>query len=243
MHRFFIPTEWIKQNKVSLQDEPAHQISHVLRLQPKDAIVVLDNSGWEYVVEIEKINRELVQGRVVKRDFCANEPAVKITLYQALLKIDKFEFVLQKGAEIGVSAFVPFLSERCVMRKPAESKIERWKKIIQESAEQSGRALLPVLHPVVSLEEACRQAGTLAILLWEEEKDHRLSQVLKSTSFRKADAIALFVGPEGGFPLSEVKYAQSHGIIPASLGRRILRAETASLAAISAILYEKGELG
>lgn len=243
MHRFFIPKEWIKQNKVSLQGEPAHQISHVLRLQPRDSVAVLDNSGWEYVVEIEKLNRELVQGSVVKKDFCPNEPAVKITLYQALLKIDKFEFVLQKGVEIGVSAFVPFLSERCVMRKPAESKIERWKKIIQESAEQSGRALLPVLHPVVSFEEACRQASTPAILLWEEEKQQGLSQFLKSASFRKAQAIALFVGPEGGFPISEVKYAQAHGITPASLGNRVLRAETASLAAISAILYEKGELG
>lgn len=243
MHRFFIPKEWIQQSKVSLQDEPAHQISHVLRLQPKDAVVVLDNIGWEYAVEIEKISRELVQGRIVKKDFCPNEPAVKITLYQALLKIDKFELVLQKGVEIGVSAFVPFLSERCVTRKPAESKIERWKRIIQESAEQSGRALLPALHPVVSFEEACRQAGTLTILLWEEEKGQRLSQILKNDAFQEAHALALFVGPEGGFPLSEVKCAQSHGIIPASLGRRILRAETASLAAISAILYEKGELG
>jgi len=243
MHRFFIPKECIKQNKISLQGEPAHQISHVLRLQPKDFIVVLDNSGWEYEVKIEKASRELVQGRVVKKDFCANEPAVKITLYQALLKIDKFEFVLQKGVEIGVSAFVPFVSERCVTRKPAESKIERWKRIIQESAEQSQRALLPALSPVVSFEEACQQVGNLAILLWEEEKSSRLSRILKSDSFQEAQTFALFVGPEGGFPLSEVKYAQSHGIIPAGLGRRILRAETASLAAISAILYEKGELG
>jgi len=243
MHRFFIPKEWIEQNKVSLQGEPAHQIFHVLRLQPKDFIVVLDNSGWEYEVEIEKASRELVQGRVVKKDFCANEPTTKVTLYQALLKIDKFEFVLQKGVEIGVSAFVPFISERCIMRKPAESKTERWKRIIQESAEQSKRALLPALRPVVSFEEACRQAGTPAILLWEEEKRQRLSKILKSASFQKAHAFALFVGPEGGFPLSEVKYAQSHRIIPAGLGHRILRAETASLAAISAILYAKGELG
>ena len=243
MHRFFIPKEWIEQNDILLKGEQAHQIFHVLRLGSKDHVIALDGSGWEYEVEIEKASGELVQGKVIGKDYGANEPNIEITLYQALLKADKFEFVLQKIVELGVSAFVPFISERCVIRKPGKNKIERWKRIIQEAAEQSGRALLPTLHPVVSFKEACKQVGNISILLWEGENRTGLSKVLKNDPFQKARAFNIFVGPEGGFPSSEVKYAESCGIIPVGLGRRILRAETAGLAAISAILYEKGELG
>lgn len=243
MHRFFIPKEWIGQDKVLVKGEQAHQIFNVLRLQSKDYIIVLDNSGWEYRVEIEKASAELIQGRVISKDFCPNEPHIKVSLYQALLKADKLEFVLQKGAELGVSAFVLFLSERCVVRKPGESKITRWKKIIKEAAEQSRRALLPALHPVVFFKEACELAGNLSILLWEEEKSISLRRILKNEPFQNAQAFNIFVGPEGGFPPWEVRYAKSQGIIPVNLGRRILRAETAGLAAISALLYEKEELG
>lgn len=185
---------------------------------------------------------ELVQGKVVRKGLGTGELVTKITLYQALLKADKFEFILQKGVELGVSAFVPFLSERCVVEKPGGNKMKRWQKIIQEAAEQSHRALLPVLHPVVSFAEACELAGGLAILLWEGEKSQSLRRALLSHPFQKVSALGLLVGPEGGFLPSEVKYAESRGIIPVSLGRRILRAETAGLVAISAVLYQKGEL-
>ena len=243
MHRFFVPGDWIAPNKVLLKGEPAHQISHVLRLKSGDHIVLLDNSGWEYEVEIAKVSGELVEGRLVGKALCPGEPEIKITLYQALLKADKFELVLQKGLELGVSTFVPFLSERCVARKPAGSKTARWQKIVQEAAEQSRRALLPVLQPVVSFEEACRLAVKPAILCWEEEKSVSLSAILKSEPFQYLTALSLFIGPEGGFPAVEVDYARARGIIPVSLGHRILRAETAGLAAISAILYQQGEFG
>lgn len=183
MHRFSIPSEWIRQDRVSLTDEPAHQIIHVLRLKPKDHIILLDNSGWEYEVEIDQMSPGLIQGRVIGQGLGATEPSVKVTLYQALLKAEKFEFVLQKGVELGVSAFVPFVSERCVVRKPGENKLARWRKIIQEAAEQSGRALLPALHPVVAFREASDSAHDASILLWEEEKSLSLSWILKGAAF------------------------------------------------------------
>lgn len=128
MHRFFVPKNCICQDRVSLKDEQAHQISHVLRLKPKGHIVVLDNSGWEYEVKIETVTGKVIEGEVTRRDFCLSEPNTKITLYQALLKGDKFEFVLQKGVELGVSTFVPLFSQNCVAGKPGENKIARMEK-------------------------------------------------------------------------------------------------------------------
>lgn len=243
MHRFFIPEEWIAQDEVLVKGEPAHQIVNVLRLKPKEHIVVLDNSGWEYEVEIEEVSNELVEGKVVGKAFGRGEPKIKVTLYQALLKADKFEIILQKGVELGVSVFTPFVSERCVVREPRESKVTRWKRIIQEAAEQSGRTLLPVLESVVPFKAACGSASQPSILLWEEERSEGLSDVLKQPSVKNSPTCSIFVGPEGGFSSSEVEYAQSRGVVPVGLGRRILRAETAGLVVISAFLYEKNEFG
>lgn len=243
MHRFFISRDWIVMDAVTISGETAHQIGYVLRLKPGDRVTALDNSGWEFEIEITRLNKELVQGKIIGKQKGQGEPNVKITLYQALLKTDKFELVLQKSVELGATAFVPFISERCVVKKPSAGKIERWERIIKEAAEQSERSVLPVLHPVISFAEACQIANQPALLLWEEEKGVGLKQVLQNPPFKTATAISLFIGPEGGFPESEVESAKKHGIVTASLGVRVLRAETASLAAISAMMYEMGEMG
>ena len=243
MHRFFIPKESFIQNEVIICGEPLHQIGYVLRLKPGDRIIILDNSGCEYEVEIERITKEEATGKVVSKQIGQGEPAVKITLYQALLKSDKFELVLQKGVELGVTAFVPFISERCVTNKPSDGKLERWQKIIQEAAEQSERSVLPVLYPVVTFDAACQSAKHSSLLLWEEEKSVSLKETLQNPPFKNTKTLNLFIGPEGGFPSEETEQAKNHGIAIASLGHRILRAETAGLAAISAILYENGEMG
>jgi 16S rRNA (uracil1498-N3)-methyltransferase len=243
MHRFFLPKDWIEQNVVTITGEPLHQIGFVLRLKPLDRIIVLDNSGWEFEVEIVRITKQQAKGKVINKKHGQGEPRIRIILYQALLKSDKFELVLQKGVELGVTAFVPFISERCIARQESAVKIERWRKIIQEAAEQSERLTLPVLHSLISFEEACRSVKQPALLLWEEEKSVSLKQTLQNPPFKNTTSLSLFVGPEGGFPEHEKELAQQHGIAIASLGKRTLRAETAGLAAISAILYEKGEIG
>jgi 16S rRNA (uracil1498-N3)-methyltransferase len=242
MHRFFIPKESFIQDGVIICGEALHQIGYVLRLKPGDRIIVLDNSGWEFEVEIERITKEEAAGKIVRKQIGQGEPAVKITLYQALLKSDKFELALQKGVELGVTAFVPFISERCVTKKPADGKLERWQKIVREAAEQSKRSILPVLYPVVSFDDACHSVKPPSLLLWEEEKNASLKQILQNQPFKNAKALNLFIGPEGGFPVEETEKAKKHGMAIASLGWRILRAETAGLAAISAILYENGEM-
>ena len=257
MHRFFIPPEWIDEDRVSITGWLVHQLRDVLRLKAKDHILVLDNSGWEHEVELKRIAAERVGGKIIGKRLSRTEPRARIALYQALLKGSKFEFVLQKCTELGVAAFVPTICDRCVVGNLATAtsgKIMRWKRIVQEAAEQSGRGRLPLLHSPLLLRQACEQASGLSLMPWEQEKSIGLRAALKEQAFAGSSALAegqisnlpvlnLFIGPEGGFSDSEVKSALAYGIRPVSLGNRILRAETAAIAAVTAVLYEYGDLG
>ena len=242
MNRFFIPSDWIDQDKVVIMGKQVHQLKDVLRLRAGDHIAVLDNTGWEYEVEIAGILRGSVTGVICDKRYI-EEPNTVITLCQALLKGNNFELVLQKCTEIGVSSFVPVLCERCVARNPDDKKQERWRKIIAEAAEQSGRGKLPTLEPVLDFKQSCQTATNLSLLAWEGEAASDLRPLLQSEAASTTrHPVNLFVGPEGGFSPAEVELAQHCGIIPITLGKRVLRAETAGLVAATAILYEYGDL-
>jgi 16S rRNA (uracil1498-N3)-methyltransferase len=245
MHRFFLPADWIAQSTVVITGKLVHQMRNVLRLGAGDHITVLDNSGWEYEVELQKVASSKVEGRVISKSLAVAEPGTKITLYQALLKgSNNFEFVLQKCTEIGVAGFVPVICERCVAGEPDSKRLGRWRSIITEAAEQSRRGKLPVLHNPVGFIEACRSASGITLLPWEGEKVRGIGDFLRSRKkTENITVLSIFVGPEGGFSPHEVELAQSCGIVPVSLGRRILRAETAGLVAAAVTLYELGELG
>lgn len=243
MHRFFISPQWISGNNVVITGSLVHQFHNVLRFKVGDVITILDNSGWEYVVEIINMSSNQTIGKVLSRTAVVTEPRVRITLYQSLLKKNKFETVLEKCTEVGVSNFIPVISERCIV-KGNRSKVSRWNTIITETAEQSHRGILPVLHPISTFEDVCRNIHGLSFLAWEEEQLLSIKQVLQNsniTSHNESNCINLFIGPEGGFSTSEVKFAQDHGVIICSLGKRILRAETASIVASSIIFYECGD--
>jgi 16S rRNA (uracil1498-N3)-methyltransferase len=239
MHRFFVPPQWIHGSTVLLGEPTAHQIRNVLRMRPGAVIVVLDNQGWEYEVELAEIEKNQARGQVIEKRPAAGEPTVQVTLYQCLLKKDNFEWVLQKGTEIGVSRFVPVISQRTVAadgERVKSSKLARWERIITEAAEQSHRGRLPVLEEPVSFEQALAGAARsdLALIPWEKESSQTLRAVLR-------DAVAhvvLFIGSEGGFADDEITLARQHGVIPVTLGPRILRAETAAIAAALLVLYE-----
>ena len=248
MHRFFIPTDWIAENQVAITGWLVHQLRDVLRLKADDHILVLDNSGWEYEVQLKRLSIERVSGKIVGKHLSQTEPRTRIILYQALLKSSKFEFVLQKCTELGVAAFVPTICDRCVLGNLAETtsgKIMRWERIIQEAAEQSGHGRLPLLHPPLLFRQACEQASGFSLMPWEGEKSVALQTVLKEQASAGSGplSVSLFIGPEGGFSDAEVDLARSYGIKHVSLGNRILRAETAAVAAVTAVLYEYGDLG
>lgn len=244
MHRFFIPPEWIDQDRVVIKGKQVHQLRDVLRLTKGDRIIVLDNSGWEYEVELKSVERGNVEGVVLGRGLSAVEPGTRITLYQALLKGEKFEFILQKGTELGMVGFVPMICERCLaghFKDVTERRFNRWQRIIAEAAEQSRRGRLPSLMPVLLFQQACQSARGFSLLAWEGEKALGLRAALEGQGARDA-TVNIFIGPEGGFSPSEVEFAQGYGILPITLGRRVLRAETAGLVAATAVLYECGDL-
>jgi 16S rRNA (uracil1498-N3)-methyltransferase len=244
MHRFFIPPDCINGDAVIFPGDAARQLARVLRARPGDQVVALDNSGWEYLVTLEAVGRDTAQGIVASRTESAGEPALHVTLYQGVLKADKFEYVLQKGTELGVSRFVPVVCQRSIPRERA-SRHDRWRRIIIEAAEQSHRGRLPVLDEPLDFSAACDGVDGFALIPWEEESGTGLKSALRS--WREQDgapsSIGVFIGPEGGFTEEEVNCARERGIVPVSLGRRILRAETAGVAAVAAVMYEMGELG
>lgn len=241
-HRFFIPPNWITPPTVSLRGDPAHQLTSVLRLQPGDLIIVLDNSGQEWQVRLTELGKAGGRGEIVSQRLCPAEPAVELTLYQGTLKGQKFEWVLQKGTELGVSRFVPVICQRSVVREPAAlaNKQERWQRIIQEAAEQSGRGRLPRLAAALPFDQAVQHAAGAALRLmpWEEAIAASLATVWPATP---PASVALLIGPEGGFTTTEAHLAGQSGFHLVRLGPRLLRAETAGLAVTAAIMDRLGE--
>ena len=240
MHRFFVLPHFISGDEVEIVGKQVHQIREVLRLRNGDKIIVLDNTGKEYTVRLVDVTRQKVIGEITSQSYCPNEPSLDVTVYQALLKGSKLDFVLQKCTEIGVTRFVPIICERCVAAKPSTSRFERWRNIILEAAEQSGRGKIPELGSILDFKQACENANGFSLIPWESEKTIGIKAILNN--IETVNRINVFIGPEGGFTSSEVEFAQSKGIPAVSLGKRIMRAETAAIVAITAVLYEYGEM-
>lgn len=243
-HRFFVPPEWINGLHVRLEGPVAHQIARVLRMSRGDRVIILDNSGTEWLAELESLRTDRIEGRILSRATGRGEPRVQVTLYQSVLKSDRMEWVLQKGTELGAAAFVPVVSRRSVSRPSREGPaLTRWRRIVTEAAEQSGRSLLPTVHPVMQFAEALQELPQgPALIPYEEERERLMGEALQAVSL-KGGQLSIFIGPEGGWDPDEVALAQSYGVLPASLGQRILRAETAAIAAITVAMYFSGELG
>lgn len=242
MNRFFIQPEYIKGKNVHFPSDLSHQIVHVLRLKEGDPVEVLDNFGMVYHVALDIDPAEkIVQGRILDSSMTKGEPTVAIELCVGLSHRDKFEWILQKGTEIGVSVFTPFISSRTLVQsgdlKPKRR--DRWERIIREAAEQSGRGKLPELNdpvPFSSLLQAEPSEDVLSLIAWEGKnpEESRLNDLLKGFS---GSRIRLLVGPEGGFSEGEVDAALECGCQVVSLGTRILRMETAAIFFPGLVLY------
>ena len=247
MNHFFLNEENFNQGKVRFPADITHQILHVLRLEAGDEVYVLNNRGNAYHVRlVVEVDAGHLLGEIVSSGEVESEPAVKIGLCFALTNRDKVELILQKATEVGVSAFYPFISERCLVQTTdlPMKKFTRWERIIREAAEQSGRGLLPKLHKPMKLED-CAQSLSVEykqiLAAWEEAErssENRLREVLNGS----CDRLALFVGPEGGFSHEEIETIQRYGGEVVSLGKRILRMETAAIVFPALVLQILGEL-
>ena len=246
MHRFFVSSESLTRDKVHLPPNVSEQLSRVLRAKNGDEVILLDNSGLERFVRLDSVEKHSCVGTVVKTAEGQGEPTVSVSLYQALIKSDRFEYALQKGVEVGVSRFIPFISERTEVEAPSNSRLTRWRRIIREAAEQSGRSILPELEISGSLNFFLKSVSSAAIIPWEQKNVTGIRQVLSElykNEEPRCSEVSVFIGPVGGFTHDEIHLAEQSGVIPVSLGSRILRAETAGVAAALAIFYEAGEMG
>ena len=249
-HRFFVPPETLSDGeRVCLPSDLSRQVRTVLRLRPGARVVLLDGVGQEYLAELVALNGEQVVARVLERRPAAGEPRLHLTLYAALLKGQHLEWVLQKGTELGVCAFVPILTSRTVVRDEgrARKKRARWERILREAAEQCRRGRVPDLADPLSFADACRAAVAdhdQAYLPCMEETEGALGTVAAAAAGGALPLrAALLIGPEGGFDEAEVRLARDCGIRPVSLGPRTLRAETAALVAATILMERWGELG
>ena len=247
VQRFFIPPAWISSGRVTFDREYARQMVVVLRLRMGQHVVALDNNGSEYEVELETLDAQRVTGRILAQRAVENEPRARLALYLTLTAREKFEWMLQKCTELGAVEFTPVVTSRSVVADTGgvEKKYERWRYIIREAAEQSGRGRLPVLQPSLPFARALQTArqNETVLIPWEGEHVQGMGQALAGLGKRTPARLALFIGPEGGFAEAEVEQARKAGAIPVTLGRRILRMETAAMAAAALALYCLGEMG
>ncbi|WP_068784906.1 16S rRNA (uracil(1498)-N(3))-methyltransferase [Paenibacillus phocaensis] len=252
MQRYFVEPAQFRGQDVTIAGEDARHIGRVMRAKPGDKLIVSDGVSREVLAEITSIEPQQVTAAILEELAGSGEPWLQVTVAQSLPKGDKMETVIQKCTEIGAASFLPFLSERTVVQydsKKEEKRLARWQKIAKEAAEQAHRSRVPAVESPVKWEKllAALPDYDLICLCYEKEEGQQLRDVLKPFAAALApDAavkVAVIVGPEGGFTEAEVQEAEAAGAVSVGLGRRILRTETAAMAALTCIMYESGEMG
>lgn len=242
MTRFFITPEQMQPNFLVLSGENAAH-AKVLRIKNGEEVIVCDGMGNECVCTVSDVSPNQLSLVVKNRQPATSEAKVQVSIYMAFSKGDKFEHVIQKATELGAYEIVAFPSSRCVSRpdeKSLSKKLERWQKIAASAAEQSGRGLIPQVLTVNSYKDALERAARAdkSILFYENERATTLRMAIEKEAFT---SISFLTGPEGGLEEREVEMAKEAGLHICTLGKRILRCETAPLCALSAVMYNCGE--
>lgn len=242
MARFFVDPKILENEFLVLTGKNAEH-ARVLRLKNGEKVVVSDGCGNECACTVSDVSPGQISLVVDERMTSSNEPAIRVSVYMAFSKGDKLEHVIQKATELGAHEIVAFPSARCVSRpdeKSLHKKLERWQKIAASAAEQSGRGMVPqvlVSDSYLNAIERARQTD-IAILFYENERATTLRMALEESKYT---SVSLITGPEGGLEPSEVEQAISAGLRVCTLGKRILRCETAPLCALSAVMFDSGE--
>lgn len=246
MPKFFTARENITDTQIIIDSEDAKHIKKVLRLNEGDEITVCDGRGIDYTAVISDIADNKIVCSIKDSHVCDTEPGVKVTLYQGLPKASKMEYIIQKTTELGISRIVPVKLSRCVVKlenaAAEKKKTERWQKIAYEAAKQSGRGVIPEVSEPMTLAEAIEdmKSSDLAFVPYECETENRLKDVVEAD--KSVKNISFIIGPEGGFDLSEIEKLKDSGIKTITLGRRILRTETAGEAVLAMIMYGLDEI-
>ncbi len=259
MHHFFVSKEDFSGDSIFLTDENYNHAVNVLRLREGERILISDPDGVDYMCSVAEICRgggDTANARypepctafgdawlraVIGEECTENhELPAEVVLFQCLPKADKMELIIQKAVELGVTAIVPVQSKNCVVKlddKKTDAKIRRWQAIAESAAKQSKRSVIPVVHAPVNWKEALEMSTGFNVRMIPYEEENGLTSMCEAIiSLLPGRRIAVYIGPEGGFDPMEVSMARRHGVVPVSLGRRILRTETAAIAVLSMIM-------
>lgn len=245
MRKFFVSSEQIEGNKIQVIGEDVNHIRNVLRLEISEKIKIGNKETSEnYICEILEIAKEYVVCKILQKIESEVESNVEITVFQGLPKADKMELIIQKGTELGVCDFVPIEFKRSIVKlsgKDEIKKIERWQKIAEMAAKQSGRDIIPKINHVQNIKNVCQAIANYDIVLLafeNEEKNSLKNELLKLKNTKEKFKIAIIIGPEGGIEDREIEVLEEYGAKVVTLGKRILRTETAPLNMVSIIMYE-----
>ncbi|MBQ3053660.1 MAG: 16S rRNA (uracil(1498)-N(3))-methyltransferase [Clostridia bacterium] len=240
MSRFFVEKNMIMDDIITLSKEDSAHLARVLRVTEGENLSICDSEGYEYDAEIISVSKTQVQAKILNKKENDSEPKIKVTIFQGLPKGTKMELIIQKCVEIGVYSIVPVATSRAVVKLSQEKgkgKEERWNKISMEAAKQSTRGIIPKVEAPISFKEAIDLAKKfdMAIIPYEKQGKSDFKGFLQGKSPK---TIGVFIGPEGGFAEEEIAFAIENGVTPVSLGKRILRTETAPLCVLSVLMYQ-----
>lgn len=241
MYRFFVKPEAVSNENIVITGGDVNHISNVLRMKIGENILISDGNDRDYQCEITEITKEAVVARIVDVHGVRTELPGKIYLFQGLPKSDKMELIIQKAVELGAYEIIPVATKRSVVKldsKKETNKVKRWNMISESAAKQSKRMIIPKVTNVASFSKALEMAGELDIVLipYEEAVDMKNTKKILADVSRES-SIGVFIGPEGGFAKEEVELAKEQGAMEITLGKRILRTETAGMTVLSLLMF------
>lgn len=241
MYHFFVTPNQVKEGYIFIIGSDVNHIKNVLRMKPGEKVGISDGNNKKYICRLEQFAQGEIAAVIEAEQISDTELPSKIYLFQGVPKSDKMEFIIQKAVELGVYEVIPVITKRTVVKldeKKAVKKAERWNSISESAAKQSGRSVIPKVAPVVTLKEAFKMARELDVCLFPYELAEGMEKTRASvSSIEKGKSIGIFIGPEGGFEKAEVEEALQSGAEVITLGKRILRTETAGLAMLSILMY------
>lgn len=243
MPRFFVKTEQIREKEIIIVEEDVKHIKNVLRKQIGDILEICNQqTGTTYKCEIIDLQDDKILTNIIDENY-NEENKIQVDIYQGLPKADKMELIIQKSIELGVNAIIPVEMKRCIVKLDSKSeskKIDRWQKIAESAAKQSGRNLVPEIRNIIKIEEIAKLTNNYdsIIVCYENEKENYIKNELLKLKNKENMKIAVIIGPEGGLEENEVKYLKQNGASVVTLGNRILRTETVALNLLSIIMYE-----
>lgn len=243
MHCFYCEEQNVVEQQIHITGSDVNHMKNVLRMKQGEQLTICDGTGMEYLCQIEEFLGGDVILSILERKQASTELPVRLKLYQGLPKKDKMELIIQKAVELGAVEIIPIMTKRCIVKledeKKEAKKIERWQAIAESAAKQSGRGIIPKVSHVMSYGEALKKASLegMSLIPYElAEGMTSLKEAIKKAS--KENVVSVFIGPEGGFEEAEIEKAKECDVVPVSLGKRILRTETAGFTTLSILMYE-----